>query len=478
MPPSEPAASGPGDEADPSAAGEAPTAADYPGAPRVIPRAEHGISRRRIDDNALKVLYRLNAAGHSAHLVGGGVRDLLLGGEPKDFDVATDAEPEEVRALFRNCRLIGRRFRLAHILFGRDVIEVATFRAGHPAPDDDVEAEDDGPADGQVHEDGRILRDNVFGTIEDDAFRRDFTINALYYDINGHVLVDYTGAMEDLAAGRLRLIGDPAARYREDPVRMLRAARFAAKLGFGLDPETAAPIAELGPLLRDIPPSRLFDEVLKLFQGGHAVASLEALRGYDLLQYLFPHADAALKRGDEPFRRLIGEVLANTDRRIGEGKPVTPAFIYAAFLWPGLIETAGRLCDEGEPLVMAFQRGGARVIDEQQGHTTLPRRFAGPARDIWVLQPKLELYKGRRAQRLLGHPRLRAAWDFLCLRRAAGEDVGAACDWWQAAMAEAPADAGNDDGASASAGARGRGRGRRRGGRRGGRSGNGDGAAS
>jgi len=416
-----------------SGAGRVPEKS-YPGSPRVIPRSEHGISRRQIDPNALKVLYRLSKAGFAAHLVGGGVRDLLLGGTPKDFDIATDAEPEEVRALFRNCRLIGRRFRLAHVVFGRDVVEVATFRAGHPVDDADGD-------DGVVHDDGRILRDNVFGTLEDDAYRRDFTINALYYDIDGFVVLDFADAMSDLAARRLRLIGDPATRFREDPVRMLRAARLAAKLGFDIDPATAAPMADLGPLLRDIPASRLFDEGLKLFQNGHAVASLRELVRLDLLQYLFPAADAALKSGDRLYRQLLERALANTDRRLAEGKTVTPAFFYAVFLWPALLDEASALVEQGESTVMAFQRGGARVAEQQQAYTSLPKRFAGPMREIWLLQAKLEMYQGRRARRLLEHPRLRAAWDFLCLRRDAGEAVADVCDWWQAAMAESGTDA-------------------------------------
>lgn len=425
--------------------------------PRVVPREEHNVSRKDIDPNALKVLYRLNKAGYHAYLVGGGVRDLLLGLKPKDFDVATDASPEEVRGVFRNCRLIGRRFRLAHILFGRDVIEVATFRAGH-------EGGDAAEGEAHVHDDGRILRDNVFGTIEDDAFRRDFTINALYYDVSRFAVLDYTGAIEDIEARRLRLIGDPSVRYREDPVRMLRAARFAAKLGFTLDPDTEAPIAELGPLLADIPPARLFEEVLKLFQGGYAVASLDELVRLDLLQYLFPRADRALKDGDGDFERLLRAALANTDRRVGEGKPVTPAFLFAVFLWPQVLAEAGVAMEAGESPVMAFQQAGTEALADQQAATALPRRFAGPAREIWTLQPKLERYRGKRARRLLEHPRLRAAWDFLCLRRDAGEDLAELCDAWQRSM-----EAGDAPSPAAEAPRRRR---RRRGGRR--RSGGGE----
>lgn len=392
--------------------------------PVVVPREEHNVSRRDIDPNALKVLYRLNKAGFHAYLVGGGVRDLLLGLKPKDFDVATDALPDEVRSTFRNCRLIGRRFRLAHIVFGRDVVEVATFRAGH---DSEAVTADDA----HVHDDGRILRDNVFGTIEDDAFRRDFTINALYYDVSRFAVLDYTGALEDIRARRLRLIGDPAVRYREDPVRMLRAARFAAKLGFDIDAETEAPIAELGPLLADIPPARLFEEVLKLFQSGHAVASLDELVRLDLLQYLFPRADRALKAGDDGFGRLLRAALANTDRRITENKPVTPAFLYAVFLWPHVLAESRPQIDAGDSPVMAFQAAATEALARQQQATALPKRFAGPAREIWTLQPKLEGYRGKRARRLLSHPRLRAGWDFLCLRRDAGEDLAELCDQWQ-----------------------------------------------
>ncbi|MDZ7747584.1 MAG: polynucleotide adenylyltransferase PcnB [Halofilum sp. (in: g-proteobacteria)] len=436
------------------AAGDAHADAEYP---RVIPRDQHCISRKHINPNALKVLYRLSKAGYQAHLVGGGVRDLLLGEQPKDFDVATDATPDEVRALFRNCRLIGRRFRLAHVIFGREVVEVATFRAHHRGGDGD---------EGEVHDDGRILRDNVFGTIEEDAFRRDFTVNALYYDISRFAVLDYTGAMADLEARRLRLIGDPGERYREDPVRMLRAARFAAKLGFEMDPGTAGAIAELGGLLRDIPASRLFDEVLKLFVTGHALRSLEQLRRHDLLGYLFPAADAALERGDEGFAALLEAVLANTDRRLAESKPVTPAFIYAAFLWPRALAIAAELRAQGEPPVMAMQRAAARAADEQQAHTSLPKRFSGPMREIWILQPKLEGYRGKRARRLLAHPRLRAAWDFLCLRRDAGEDLAEVCEWWRQAMeadaggGEAPAE--RAPGARARTAADGGGRRRRR----------------
>ena len=303
--------------------------------PKIIPRSEHHISRADISENALKVLYRLKKSGFAAFLVGGGVRDLLLGGHPKDFDLVTDAHPEEVRRLFRNCRLIGRRFRLAHVHFGREIIEVATFRAA---------------ADGGDHTDrshshsGRILRDNVYGTIDEDIWRRDFTVNALYYNIADFSVWDYTSGLSDLRDRKLRLIGDPMTRYREDPVRMLRAMRFAAKLDFDLADETAGPIGELGDHLSDVPAARLFDEVLKLFQAGQALKSFELLLEFDLLRYLFPATDAALKADDGgAAARLIRAGLANTDERIAQDKSITPMFLYAVLLWPAIKRSAESL---------------------------------------------------------------------------------------------------------------------------------------
>ncbi len=440
--------------------------------PRTIPREDHTVSRKRINPHALKVLYRLHNNGFEAHLVGGGVRDLLLGVEPSDFDVVTDATPEEIRSLFRNCRLIGRRFRLAHVVFGREIVEVATFRADHRSAD---------PDDANVHDRGRILRDNVFGSIEEDAFRRDFTVNALYYDISRFAVLDYADGLRDLEARQLRLIGDAELRYREDPVRMLRAARFAAKLDFEVEAGTAGPMAQLGPLLRDIPPSRLFDEVLKLFQSGHAERSLAQLRKHGLLQYLFPRADEALEQGDPIYSELLRRALANTDKRLAEGKPVTPAFLYAVFLWPQVTGLATAFGEDGEPPAMAMQRAASRAIEEQQYYTSLPKRFSGPVREIWLLQAKLERFRRKRARNLLGHPRLRAAWDFLCLRRDAGEHaVAEACSWWEQAMAAeagsdpapaAPVAAAAEQGEQAEQGERPRGRRRRRGGRRRGRRG-------
>ena len=387
-----------------------------------IPRSEHSISRVNISPNALKVLYRLKDAGYQAHLVGGGVRDLLLGREPKDFDIATDAHPDDVRKLFRNCRLIGRRFRLAHVMFGREVIEVATFRA--------LQQESDADADQHVDDEGRLLRDNVFGDIEGDAFRRDFTVNALYYNIADFSIIDYTGGLTDIEHGTLRLIGDPDTRFREDPVRMLRAVRFATKLGFRIDPETERPIKELAPLLGDIPPARLFDEMMKLFLGGSALANFEMLRHYNLFGQLFPLTEQSLAHEANHFPlTLISRGMANTDARIEEGKPVTPAFLFAVFLWQPVRERATQLEAEGQHPAQAMQHASSQIISEQAAVMATPRRFSLPMRDIWVLQLRLET-RGRRSLRVLSHPRFRAAYDFLLLRAAAGEVPVSLGDWW------------------------------------------------
>ena len=396
--------------------------------PIIIPRAEHSVSRSNISPNALKVLYRLREAGYRACLVGGGVRDLLLGREPKDFDIGTDASPEEVRRLFRNCRLIGRRFRLAHVHFGREIIEVATFR-GRQSED----AADDQPQV-KLHDNGRILSDNVYGTIEDDAWRRDFTINALYYDINDFAILDYADGLQDLKDGVIRLIGDPETRYREDPVRMLRAVRFAAKLGFRLHSATEEPLARLGGLLSDIPAARLFDEVLKLFMGGCAVQTYELLRHYRLFGYLFPATERCLSRQKDGYpKTLLTHALTNTDNRIGEGKPVTPAFLYAALLWEPLCEQVGKRVVAGESEHDAIAEAAPEIIRQQIGHTALPRRFSQPMQEIWALQPRLAQRAGSRAFRLLEHPRLRAAYDFLLLRVQSGEQsLSELADWWTA----------------------------------------------
>ncbi len=393
-------------------------ASEGPG-PTVVPRAQHNISRKAINRAALKVLYRLKDAGYQAHLVGGGVRDLLLGLAPKDFDVATDAHPEQVKSLFSNCRLIGRRFRLAHIHFGREIIEVATFRASHQSGEDGVTGDD-----------GRIVRDNVFGTIEQDANRRDFTVNALYYNIADFSIIDFTKGLADLQSRTLRMIGDPATRYREDAVRMLRAARFSAKLGFALHPDTVAPIAGLSQMLDDIPSARLFEEVLKLLQTGHARASIDVLRELDLLRFLFPDSDRQLKSGDAFFEKMIEQALRNTDSRIAEGKPVTPAFLYAVLLWPLVDKVAKKLQENGESATSSYYAAADEILPRQLRATSLPKRFSIPMRDIWALQSRLINTRGKRALRMMGHPRFRAAYNLLCLREFAGEDLQNSGQWW------------------------------------------------
>ena len=385
--------------------------------PLIIPRSEHGISRKNIDEPALKVMYRLHKGGYQACLVGGAVRDLLLGRHPKDFDVATDATPEQVSKLFRNCRLIGRRFRLAHVHFGRQIIEVATFRAPH----------------GETHqehhdESGRILRDNVYGEIHDDVWRRDFTANALYYNIADFSIIDYVGGAEDIANKRLRLIGDQGTRYREDPVRMLRAIRFASKLGFTIDDACRQAILELGPLLGDIPAARLFEEVLKLFHSGHAEESFRMLQEYDLLKYLFPDVIEGLQ--DTTTMEFVSLAMQSTDDRVRLDKPVTPAFLFAALLWaPVMKQTQANIAD-GMPYAVALQKAATRLVSHQVSYVAIPKRFTTMMRDIWSLQSRFRHHAGRRAWAVLHHPKFRAAYDFLCLRANAGETTHDDCRWW------------------------------------------------
>jgi poly(A) polymerase len=350
------------------------------------------------------------------------VRDLLLGREPKDFDVATDAHPEQVRQLFRNCRLVGRRFRLAHVQFGREIIEVATFRA----------AASPGREGEWIQEaSGRLLRDNVFGTIEEDAFRRDFTANALYYDIADFSVIDYVGGMEDLRRGVLRLIGDPESRYREDPVRMLRAIRFMTKLGFVLDPACEAPIRKLASLLKDISPARLYDEVLKLCLSGVAVQTFELLRHYGLFEWLFPATERALSVEYQGFpSTFLIQALKATDRRLGEGLPVAPYFLYAALLWgPVRLEFERRVA-AGEAPAVAMQEAASAILAEQVKRVAIARRVSLPMREVWMLQPRLERCQNSRPLRLLAHPRFKAAYDFLLLRCAAGEVEAEVSSWW------------------------------------------------
>ena len=397
------------------------TTANAVGKPVIIARSDHIISRANISKNAVKVLYRLKDAGYEAYLVGGGVRDLLLGREPKDFDVATNALPEEVKKVFNNCRLIGRRFRLAHVHFGREIIEVATFRSL---------SNDDSNGDRQI-ENGRILRDNVYGAIDEDAQRRDFTINALYYNIEDFSVVDYAGGMVDLQNGVLRLLGDPEQRYREDPVRMLRAVRFAGKLGFIIDPSCEKSLPELAPLLAEVPASRLFEEVLKLFMGGAALDTFEKLRHYNLFGQLFPSTDEALSHEDHEFPiTFVNRGLKNTDTRLQARQPVTPAFLFAVLLWEPVRRRAEQYEAEGLYPIQALQEASTEILSAQAQRISIPKRFSYPMRDIWRLQPRFFNRSGKRPQRLMTHPRFRAAYDFFQLRAESGEVDQELADWW------------------------------------------------
>lgn len=504
-----------------------PTEATLPLA-RVIPRDAHPISRSRIAPDALRVLYRLKEAGYQAFLVGGCVRDLMLGLEPKDFDVATNALPEEVRRLFRNCRLVGRRFRLAHVFFGRDIIEVATFRAASapPADDepidedlidaaDDLEPDDQGDIDDEaevagpegmaaepehgpgapddvdrvVDEHGRILRDNVYGTIDQDVWRRDFTANALYYNIADFSIWDYTGGFEDVNQRRLRLIGDPETRYREDPVRMLRAARFEAKLGLSIEPATAEPIASLRHLLAGVPAARLFDETLKLFLTGHGARSYQVLQDRGLLEVLLPSVGQYLgRRRGTRVEQLLVRGLENTDARVRADRSVTPTFLFALLLYGPIAAAIERAPRERWQDTGTILDAVDAVIRGVYPRVAIPRRFALGVRDMFAMQPRLENPQGRRALRLLGSSRFRAAFDLLELRAASGMADPAVVDWWQRvqksnpqqlAVPGQPVGEGDEEGAPDEAldeagsgvdggGAR-RPRRRRRGGRRGGR---------
>ncbi|MDQ2640886.1 MAG: polynucleotide adenylyltransferase PcnB [Pseudomonadota bacterium] len=451
------------------------------GSPRIIPRAGHPISRRQISSNALRVLYRLREGGYQAFLVGGCLRDLMIGVAPKDFDVATSARPEEVKRLFRNCRLIGRRFRLAHVFFGHEIIEVATFRAasaplpGEETEDDpdillevgasedtpeseaeedaarerdaslDVEVEAPLPAETEggapvgdrlLDEGGRILRDNTYGTIEEDVWRRDFACNGLYYNIEDFSLWDYVGAVEDIQARRLRLIGDPGQRYREDPVRMLRAARFEAKLGFSLDPDTEAPVAELRHLLTEVPAARLFDETLKLFLTGHGVRSLTVLRRRGLLAVLYPAVERALaEHPGSDVERLLEAGLANTDERVQAGKSVTPTFLFTLLLYGPIAAYIGRQPQEMWSDVGTILDGCDVALRETQRRVTIPKRFSLGVRDMFALQPQLEQPRSRRVLRLIEQPRFRAAFDLLLLRAQVGMASQQLVDWWAALQA-------------------------------------------
>ncbi len=418
------------------------------------------------------MLYRLKEAGYQAFLVGGAVRDLLIGVRPKDFDIATDALPEDVRHLFRNCRLIGRRFRLAHVHFGGEIIEVATFRAA-AAPERE-DAEDDGeepeaevggtpddeeggsdesaeaapervprsqerqgqyaPADSEhraFDQRGRILRDNIYGNIEEDVWRRDFSANALYYNIEDFSIWDFVDGVTDVKARRLKLIGDPETRFREDPVRMLRAVRFAAKLDFTFDPVTEQPIKRLAHLLDGVPAARLFDEVLKLFLAGFGVKAFRLLQHYGLFQHLFPMPAAAFALPPYAYAEQMLEMgLANTDARVAENKPVTPTFLFAVLLWSAVLRELNERQAGPSPDLMVLMQACDAVLRAQQSRVSIPKRFSGPMREVLILQPRFNRRSGVKALSIMQHPRFRAAFDFLLLRAQAGVADPELAKWW------------------------------------------------
>ncbi len=383
-----------------------------------IPSSEHHVSKIDISSNALKVLSRINDADFKAYLVGGSIRDLLLGKEPKDFDVATSATPNQIKNLFRNARIIGRRFKLVHILFHREIIEVATFRAHEPVA-----------LEHEINDKGMIIRDNVYGTLEEDAWRRDFTINSLYYCQKDGSIIDFTGGFADIKKQQVRIIGDAQLRYQEDPVRMLRALRFAAKLKFNLDAETAAPITALGKLIAHVPSSRLFDEIIKLYQCGEGAAAHALMVKYELFHHLFVQTEALFK-SDYPVNALLVLALESTDSRIKEHKPVTPAFLFAALLWFPVLAAAKEFRDQGMDPAPAMEKAISQVIAQQNQLISIPKRFTQAAREIWLLQFRLPKRTGNKAYSLLEHPRFRAAYDFLALRALVGDAKLELAEWW------------------------------------------------
>ncbi len=383
--------------------------------PKRVPPAEHGIDPQLVARSALRVCETLQKAGHRAYLVGGAVRDLLLGVAPKDFDVATDATPEQVKSHFRRAIIIGRRFRLVHVMFGQETIEVSTFRALENP-------------DRQTDEHGRVLADNLFGEQHEDAARRDFTINALYYDPTTREVIDYHDGVKDLRRKRLRMIGDPATRYREDPVRMLRAVRFAAKLGFEIDEATREPIPRLAQLVENIPAARLFDEMLKLLTSGHSVACIARLRMEGLHHGLLPLLDVILEQ--PAGERFVLQALARTDERVLGGKSISPGFLFATLLWHDVLVKWNARIARGEHRIPALNSAIDDTVDAQTEKLAIQRRFVSDMREIWSLQPRFERRTGRSAFRLIEHLRFRAGYDFLLLRAAADEIPAELADWW------------------------------------------------
>ena len=429
----------------PGAAPAAPVPPRIPTGKRVeVPVSEHGIDPSLVDEIAVKVVRTLQQAGHQAYIVGGAVRDLLVGRRPKDFDVATDATPEQVKALFRRAFIIGRRFRIVHVIHGRgrdhEVIEVSTFRAYMDSSEatqvEGNEKTSRAALAGSAHavdSSGRVLRDNVWGPQIEDAARRDFTVNAMYYDPSTQIVVDYHGGLADVKAKLLRLIGDPATRYREDPVRIVRAVRFAAKLGFGFEKKTGAPIKELAPLLANVPISRLFDEMIKLLQTGHALASIEALKAHDLHRGIFPVLDAVYDetRSTPQQQEFIRMALADTDRRVAEGKPVAPSFLLACLLWHDVLAGWRRNQEAGEHLVPALQQAVDAVFDARIGDISGRGKLGADMREVWMMQPRFERRQANTAFAMIEGVRFRAGFDFLRLRADVGEAPVELAEWWE-----------------------------------------------
>jgi poly(A) polymerase len=382
--------------------------------PKIVHKAQHGISREAISSGARRTCETLHERGFVAYVVGGAVRDLLLGLRPKDFDVATDADPEDVHKLFRRSRLIGRRFKLVHVMFGDETVEVSTFRASTVAETD---------------EHGRVVRDNIYGSRADDSIRRDFTVNALYYDPASETVLDYHNGLRDLRNKSVRVIGDARARYREDPVRMLRAVRFAAKLGFTIDERTRKPISDMAHLLENVPPSRVYEEMQKLLLSGHAATSVRQLRSEGLHHGLLPLLDVIF---EQPMgERFVQLSLAQTDNRVRAGKPVSPAFLFAALLWHEVLAAWKKAEHKGLKSIPALFQAMDKVVDLQTDKLAFPRRFTAVMKEIWALQPRLEQRSGRRPFALVSHERFRAAFDFLVLRAASGEAPEELAQWWE-----------------------------------------------
>lgn len=388
--------------------------------PRIIPRNEHHISRKSIDPDALKILYRLKDQGFDAYLVGGGIRDLLLGQTPKDFDIVTNATPEELKKTFKNCRIIGRRFRLAHFYFPGKIIEVATFRGHHTEEHEEHVSQ---------HRNGMIVRDNVYGTIEEDVWRRDFTLNALYYNIKDFSLVDFVDAIEDVAKRRIRIIGDPVERYTEDPVRMIRAVRFAAKLNCKIEAKTAKPISEMASLIQHVSPSRLFDEVVKLFHYGHALASFELLQKYEIFAVLFPELSSMLNK---KYETMLGIALKNTDERINQGKTLSVVFLFSMLLWPAVECHYDRLVSEGMTPYLAMLTAGKEVVRNQNKTVAISKRLLVDIAEIWLLQYRMLQLDKRSIHKVLHSKRFRAGYDLLTLRAEIDKKAKPSADWWTA----------------------------------------------